>query len=162
MHYRMLSFVAVLSALALQSFASLTERQLPLVSLGGQCGGITYKGPIHCNPVPGQTVECVIMTEYLHQCQIVPGLYKRQERQDEQRCIGRSCSIIRCDSSTFPMMMPPTPPDECWNCRCMPRPKEPCLEDPCIATTCAFGTTPVVVGPGPNQSCPTCQCWSEA
>ncbi|KAH6901628.1 hypothetical protein BKA70DRAFT_1309078 [Coprinopsis sp. MPI-PUGE-AT-0042] len=164
MNARILSLATILSTLALQAFATPTERQTPLVPLGGQCGGITYKGPIYCAPVPGHTVECVVLNPYRHECQIVPGPYKRDVVEEKKkRCIGVSCSLVRCTSSTMPMMMPPTPPEEkCWNCQCMPRPTEPCLEDPCIATTCAFGTIPVVVGPGPYQTCPTCQCWNEA
>ncbi|KAF6756606.1 hypothetical protein DFP72DRAFT_1066500 [Ephemerocybe angulata] len=49
----------------------------PVVPLGGQCGGLTHKGPIiitGCEQTKEHpNVECVFIDPYLWQCQIVPG-----------------------------------------------------------------------------------------
>ncbi|KAF5320192.1 hypothetical protein D9611_010246 [Ephemerocybe angulata] len=46
----------------------------PVVPLGGQCGGLTYKGPTGCEQTKEHpNVECVFVNPYLWQCQIVSG-----------------------------------------------------------------------------------------
>ncbi|KAG2002227.1 hypothetical protein CC2G_004434 [Coprinopsis cinerea AmutBmut pab1-1] len=42
----------------------------PLVPLGGQCGGITYKGPTGCAQIPGKTVACVVVDPCTHQVKL--------------------------------------------------------------------------------------------
>ncbi|KAJ3511632.1 hypothetical protein NMY22_g15590 [Coprinellus aureogranulatus] len=43
----------------------------PVVPLGGQCGGLTYKGPTGCEQAKGQPpAVCIVVDPYLHQCQI--------------------------------------------------------------------------------------------
>ncbi|KAH6901639.1 hypothetical protein BKA70DRAFT_1309094, partial [Coprinopsis sp. MPI-PUGE-AT-0042] len=67
---RVFSFLA-LSLLCLQTVATPAKRQLSVVLLGGQCGGIGYDGPTFCLQRTGQVIGCVIVTPEFHQCQIL-------------------------------------------------------------------------------------------
>ncbi|KAG2002225.1 hypothetical protein CC2G_004434 [Coprinopsis cinerea AmutBmut pab1-1] len=69
----------------------------PLVPLGGQCGGITYKGPTGCAQIPGKTVACVVVDPYLHQCQIIePTARPTKTTKPTSTCLT---STLACSAS---------------------------------------------------------------